>query len=371
MTLRTAILLSLVVAPIGALAAPLALVPIEQVGKQYTHPHQLVDVGHGRRLNLVCMGQGEPTVVLESGGFDPALTWALVQPALATRTRTCSYDRAGLGYSDPSPRPPTPANVVDDLHTLLERAGIHGRKVFVGHSLGGFNIKLYAANYPQEVAGLVLVDPSEERPTARSRPVLEPKFGKQLIDASEADDRESIAGAAAHFAECIKAAEAGALGGTPMYAQCTDPPRPQLGPDILAERMRLQQTATFQRAQAAELQYSVYGPDRSADAGYASLFGKPRPFGDTPLVVLSSSMFDMSPPFGELNYATMTMLHEQTAAMSSRGVRRMVPGSRHNVQIDRPQAVVDAIAEVLDQVEPASAAHQKPSSSRAATDATQ
>lgn len=347
MRLRPAIVLALS----GFVPAALAetpLVPIDRVAKDYTRPHQLVDVG-GRKLNLHCQGQGEPTVVMEGGGFDWSLTWALVQPAVAARTRTCSYDRAGLGFSDPSPRPPTPANVVDDLHGLLENAGIAGPLVLVGHSLGGFNMKLYAATYPDQVAGLVLVDPSEEDASRRIGAQLQAKFGKELVAQSEADDKESIAGALAHFDDCIKAAEAGELAPTtPKYSQCTDPPRPPLGPDIIAERMRLQQLPTYQRTQKAELQYSVYGPDTSADARYAELFGKPQPFGDKPVLVLSSSMFDMAPPFGELNYASMSMLHAQTAALSRRGERRMVPRSRHNVQIDQPQAVVDAIVEVLD-----------------------
>jgi hypothetical protein len=168
---------------------------------------------------------------------------------------------------------------------------------------------------------------------------------------SDADDRASIVEALAHFDGCIKAAEAGELSPTtPKYSQCTDPPRPPLGPELIAERARLQQLPTYQRTQKAEVEYSIYGPDRSADAQYASLFGKPHPFGDMPLIVLSSSMFDMSPPFGELNYSAWTLLHNQTAAMSRQGERRMVPGSRHNVQIDKPQAVVDAIVEVLEKV---------------------
>ena len=103
----------------------------------------------------------------------------------------------------------------------------------------------------------------------------------------------AIAGALAHFDDCIRAAEACELGpATPKYGQCTDPPRPPLGPEIIAERVRLQQLPTYQRTQKAELQYSVYGPDTSANAHYAELFGKPHPFGDKPLVVLSSSMFN-------------------------------------------------------------------------------
>ena len=352
MMLRCTFTLGLLSVALAVSAEQLPLVPIEQVGKDYTHAHQLIDVGGGRRMNLYCIGQGEPTVVLEGGGFDWSVTWALVQPALAARTRTCSYDRAGLGYSDASPRPPTPANVVDDLHTLLKRAGIQSPVVLVGHSLGGFNMKLYAATYPDEVAGLVLVDPSEERAAQRVGAAMAAKFGKQLVADSEADDKESIAGAVAHFGDCIKWSEAGELTpDRPKYSQCTDPPRPQLGPDILAERAHLQQLPKHQRTQQAELQYSVYGPDTSADATYAKLFEPAHAFGDKPLIVLSSSMFDMSPPFGELNYASMSALHTQTAALSTRGVRRMVPRSRHNVQIDQPQAVVDAVVEVLDQVE--------------------
>ena len=349
MPFRTAFALGLSLAAMGA-RAETPLVPIDQVAREYTRPHQRVDIG-GRTLNLHCMGQGEPTVLMDGGGFDWSLTWALVQPAVATRTRTCSYDRAGLGFSDASPRPPTPSNVVDDLHRLLGKAGIAGPMVLVGHSLGGFNMKLYAATYPEQVAGLVLVDPSEENASRRVGPQLEAKFGQALVAESEADDKASIAGALSHFDDCIKAAEAGELAPTtPKYAECTDPPRPPLGPEIIAERVRLQQLPTYQRTQKAELQYSMYGPDTSADARYAELFGKPLPFGDKPLIVLSSSMFDMAPPFGELNYASIGLLHAQTAAMSSRGERRMVPRSRHNVQIDQPQAVVDAIVEVVEKV---------------------
>ena len=337
---------------LAALAPGVSLVPIEQVGKDYTRAHRLVDLGDGRRMNLHCVGQGDVTVVFDAGGNDWSLTWALVQPALAARTRACTYDRAGLGFSDVSPRPPTPANIVEDLHRLLDRAGIVGKRILVGHSLGGFNMKLYAATHPDAVAGLVLIDPAEERGSERVGAQLQARFGEALVARSDADDVASITGALAHFADCIKAAEAGTLlASTSLYARCTDPPRPPLGPEIIAERVRLQQGATYQRTQAAELRHSVYGPDRSADARYARLFAGAHPLGDKPLVVLSSSIFDMSPPFGELNYAAWTALHGQTAALSTRGVRRMVPGARHNVQIDKPQAVVEAIVEVLDQVE--------------------
>jgi pimeloyl-ACP methyl ester carboxylesterase len=158
------------------------------VAADYVHAHARIEVEPGRRMNLHCIGTGSPVVVFDSGLSDWSNTWALIQPGLGTRTKACSYDRPGMGYSDPSPHRPTPANAVRDLHALLERAGIEGPLVLAGHSLGGFNMKLYAATYPRQVAGAVLVDPSEERLWARVGPVLGVRFGEQLVRDAEADD---------------------------------------------------------------------------------------------------------------------------------------------------------------------------------------
>lgn len=126
-------------------------------------PGTLVDVG-GYRLFLRCSGEGGPTVILESGagGFSP--TWALVQPEIARFARVCAYDRAGYGRSDapPAHEPRTADRAVHDLHALLEHAGIAPPYVLVGHSLGGFHVRLFASRYPAEVAGVVLVDADHE-----------------------------------------------------------------------------------------------------------------------------------------------------------------------------------------------------------------
>jgi pimeloyl-ACP methyl ester carboxylesterase len=255
-----------------------------------------------------------------------------------------------MGYSDPSPHPPTPANAVRDLHALLARAGIRGPLLLVGHSLGGFDMKLYAATYPTEVAGLVLVDPSEERLWPRVGAALAPRFGEALVRGAEADDAAGIAEGIAHFRQCAEAARAAPLEGE-MYAQCTDPPRVQLGEAINAERRRLQPSAAYQAAQAGEFANSMFAPDAVADARYAQLFGGTHPFGDKPLVVLTHSLWDMAPPFGEIGWMSWLTAHRQTAALSTRGVQRAVPMTRHNIQVDQPQAVIDAVAEVLDQLE--------------------
>lgn len=124
-------------------------------------PGQLVDVG-GYRLHLVCTGSGEPTVVLEAGLLDFSLVWGRVQRAVAATTRVCAYDRAGLGWSDAAPGARTSASMIGELRTLLERAGERPPFLIVGHSFGGMNARLFASEYPADVAGLVLVDAAHE-----------------------------------------------------------------------------------------------------------------------------------------------------------------------------------------------------------------
>lgn len=127
-----------------------------------------VDIG-GRSLHLRCQGEGSPTVVLEAGGFGtPSDTWDAVVPQLAGVTRVCRYDRANnqSGRSDPVETPRTAADVVADLHALLQAADVPGPYVLVGPSVAGLFVRLYAATYPDDVVGLVLVDAShEQQPT--------------------------------------------------------------------------------------------------------------------------------------------------------------------------------------------------------------
>ena len=123
-----------------------------------TAPGRRVDLG-GYRLHLNCSGQGSPLVVLEAGLGDSGMVWHTAQEKAATYGRVCSYDRAGYDWSDPGPNPRTYQKAAEELHTLLRNAGEQGPFVLVGHSAGANTIRLYAAAYPQEVAGLVLIEP--------------------------------------------------------------------------------------------------------------------------------------------------------------------------------------------------------------------
>jgi pimeloyl-ACP methyl ester carboxylesterase len=134
-------------------------------------PGQLIDVG-GHRLHLSCTGSGSPTVVLEPGGGGMSADLELVTQAVARDTRVCVYDRAGRGWSEPADTPHDATQIATDLHTLLDRGHVPGPYVLAGHSFGGLYTLTFAARYPDEIAGMVLVDStapaSKPRATLRS-----------------------------------------------------------------------------------------------------------------------------------------------------------------------------------------------------------
>jgi pimeloyl-ACP methyl ester carboxylesterase len=130
----------------------------------------------GRRLALTRRGTGAPTVVLETGLGVESAEWEPIQREVATFTATCRYDRANRGASDPAPTPRAAGALVGDLHALLETAAIPRPCVLVGHSLGGVIARVYAHQYPHDVAGLLLVDPMHEDQFARIGPLIPPAF---------------------------------------------------------------------------------------------------------------------------------------------------------------------------------------------------
>ena len=146
----------LVLAVVGMIYQSVATKRAEEA---HPPPGEMVDVG-GHRLHIYCEGEGGPTVVLEAALGNSSAHWVRVQREVSKVTRVCAYDRAGMGWSERGPEPRDAERVSGELHALLEGAGVEGPYVVVGHSYGGLYARMYAARYPAEVAGVVLVDSS-------------------------------------------------------------------------------------------------------------------------------------------------------------------------------------------------------------------
>jgi len=148
--------------------------------RNYPAPGVLVDV-HGTKMHILCMGQGSPTIILDHAGGGSSMDWSLIQPNLAEHTRVCAYDRAGFGWSDYSPAARTLAQQVNELHALLAGANEHGPYLLVGHSYGARVDRVFAATYPDEVAGMVLIDAG----------VLydDPRYPPETISAFESENK--------------------------------------------------------------------------------------------------------------------------------------------------------------------------------------
>ena len=168
--------------------------------RAYPAPGRMVDVG-GYRLHVNCLGTGSPTVVIDSGLGDWSASWrSWVQPEAAKATRVCTYDRAGIGYSEPGPLPRTAAHFAQELHTLLQHADIPGPYVLVGHSAGGLTVRVFADAYPAEVVGVVLIDSMSPTLATQAAPSTPPdgRTSERVVDrhAPGADRLAAVVGRA-------------------------------------------------------------------------------------------------------------------------------------------------------------------------------
>jgi pimeloyl-ACP methyl ester carboxylesterase len=144
------------------------------------YPGQLINIG-SHRLHINCVGEGTPSVIIDSGIGGFSLEWIKIQNNLSADVRVCSYDRAGYGWSDPGPKPRTTARITRELNSLLKEAKIPGPYLLVGHSFGGYNIRYFASEYPDLVAGLVFIDSShpEQFNTEEFKRIEAPKSAKK------------------------------------------------------------------------------------------------------------------------------------------------------------------------------------------------
>jgi len=281
-------------------------------------PGQLVSAGN-LRLNLYCTGQGSPTVVLEAGLADSLDTWRRLQPDIAQFARVCSYDRAGYGYSDPGPMPRTSDRIASELHAALLSAGEKPPYLLVGHSFGGFNVRVFNGKYSDQVGGLVLIDATQE-----DQYRLLPRAWSNL-------------GAAT-----LRRAQRQAFW-APLYID--------LGIARLQLRLKGQEVppvilqSKYLRARTSEFENIEVSAEQARTADHID---------DKPLVVLTASRVIDAGLKAALSVEDQRA-YEQTwvndlqvrlAHLSRRGKRVIVPDSGHDMPSDRPDAIVTAVREL-------------------------
>ncbi len=270
----------------------------------------------GRKMHIDCTGDGTPTVILESGLGDTYLSWRKVQPEISRFTRVCSYDRFGLGYSESSFGDRTSKTIAEQLHNLLQAASIVPPYVLVGHSVGGYNVRLYASLYPTDVVGMVLVD--------SSHPDQENRMPAEIKNMQGSWERE------AEFMEFSMP-----FGIPRLMGLCEDDPALRAA------------ECNWHNAREGLAEMKALRESAAQTAATGSL-------GNMPLAVLSHDPDKPSselPPdlAGPMNRAWEKM-QEELAHLSTRGTQVIAKNSSHYIQLDRPDVVVDAVRNVVRQV---------------------
>ena len=321
----------------GTALSAQAQTPAQTWWAGYLANGRLVKLPDGRSMHVYCEGQGAPVVVLDSGLGDGAWSWSRVQDQIAAKTRVCSYDRAGYGTSSPGPAPRDSKAIVSDLAATLKAAGVSGPYVIVGHSLGSFDVRLFALTYPKAVAGVVLVDPSADWQMKRMAAVVpkiaamtEANYGgmRPCAESPRPPERQAV---------CVGILPPGTPPAAVAFLTAAH------GPDFY--RAMLGEFDVFPTIDNEELTVA-------REAVSARAPGKP-PLGDRPLIILTAGTMaqpGLTPEESEAVHKVWMTLHDEMAGLSSRGVNRVVEGSSHYIQREKPQVVIDTVAEVVDAV---------------------
>jgi pimeloyl-ACP methyl ester carboxylesterase len=319
---------------VGMLGAAGEFLARRRDARHFPQQGRLVETG-GLRLNLDCRGQpvaGVPTVVLEAGQGLCGRSWALVQAEVAGWTRVCSYDRAGYGWSPPAPAGSvrSAGQLARELRTLLQAAAVAPPYVLVGHSLGGLIVRAFHADYPDDVAGMVLVDASHEDQQDSQPPAM------RQLEAHAAQDLRRVRA----FVRWVAP-----LGVPRLLQRLNRMPRG-------APRAYLDEMAFFER-RPSTLETAIREHESVVDS--AREVRAAGGLGNKPLVVLTAGRTDPLPgiPAEEMEAfrrAWTADLQPRLAALSTRGRQVVVADSGHMIPETAPQAVVDAIREVCDAV---------------------
>lgn len=316
---------------IAALAVATAAQAAPLPPETYYAPHQLVTLPDGRKMNLFCLGQGSPIVVLDAGYGSGASTWAGIHQTLAETTRVCAYDRAGNEFSDPGPLPRTTGAIVADERAMLKAAKIKGPYVLVGHSMAGLHVRLFASKYPKEVAGAVLVDPSN--PRQKQRFAIAAPVATAKGEASSSTRRS-----------CSERLVAGKLkAGDADYAGCFPSPRADLPPAY-------RETLIARRTDPARVANLMSEVDSMPEASSAEVEASLKKPGDLPWIVLTATGTARAvggPPEEAVAMGKVwNDMHDEAAALSTRGEHRQVDAG-HYIWFSKPEAVIDAVNEVV------------------------
>lgn len=280
-------------------------------------PGSLVDIG-GYKMHIDCLGTGSPTIVLDSGLGDTWLTWYKVQPRIAQFTRVCSYDRAGMGWSDASPEPRTSEVMAKELQTLLRKADVHGPYLMVGHSFGGFNVRLFRDLFPGEVIGMVLIDATHPDQYARLPPELE-KLNSDFLHKEQL--RRSLT----------------PVGITRLMGWCGTGPA-EIHSMLRTVDCRMQPW----REHLAE--WNAWSTSASQVRSCKSL-------GNLPLVVISHDpTLGISTEFERNMNVAWSEMQDELTGLSGRGEHIVARGSGHMIQIERPDIVVSSLKKMVDEL---------------------
>jgi pimeloyl-ACP methyl ester carboxylesterase len=277
--------------------------------KAYPPPGKLVDVG-GHRLHINCTGTGSPTVVIEAGLGDWSTGWDVVQQGVAKATRVCTYDRAGWGWSEAGPLPRDAAQFAKELHTLLQNANIPGPYVMVGHSLGGFAVRVFVHEYASEVAGVVLIDSMSPRQFTQSQDGVQSQIGTQ-------SQPFSLPAMLARFGIVrLLARPLGIMPSVPSEE------------NAYFSRMVSQQSAQTLTNESQGM------PASSAEASAVQTFG------DLSLIVLTANLNNIS---GWQEWQT------ELLQLSSNS-QQLFAESDHNIHFEEPESAIAAILQMVQQV---------------------
>lgn len=297
--------------------------------KRFPQVGRSIDVG-GFTLNLNCTGQGQPTVVLESGLGIPAVGWQLVQPQIAKFARVCSYDRAGYGWSDAGSFPRTSREIAFELHTLLANAHVPPPYILVGHSFGGFTVRLFHQLYPAEVAGVVLVDSSEED--------QQQKMSRSIREANAKDLRQ-LRRMSAVMPFLIDFGIARAAMTRSLYNE-------KLLAELRDELIYLQLQRKYVQTILSEESYFSESANQVRASGT---------LGDKPTIVLTAGAALPIPGVpdedaSQFFAAWVGELQPRLAHLSTRGRQIILPNSHHLIPFEQPDAVVSAVNDVIDEL---------------------